>query len=141
MASSIPNRRIFTQDVLDAEGAIDSERLLYVLNTFMESVFILFEQGIEFGAHIKSDIRVLTFQTPTDYIASNNFNEIDFSINIKGARPTGVILGRIQDVDNLSKNFTDAVTITWREVTDQVKISFITGLEDDRTYRILLLVI
>lgn len=141
MAGSIPNRRIFTQDVLDADGAIDPERLLYVMNTFMESVFVLFEQGIELGPHVNADIRVLEFQTPSDYVASNNFNDVDFSINIKGKRPVGVILGRIQDVDDLDKNFTDAVTITWREVKNQIRVSYITGLEDDKTYRILLLVI
>lgn len=141
MAGTIPNRRIFTQDVLDADGNIDAERLLYVTNTFMESVFILFEQGIEIGPHLNAEIRTLSFQTPADYVATDNFNVIDFSINIKGKRPQGVLLSKIVDVDNLTKNYTSPVTLTWYEVKDQIRISFITGLEDNRTYNVTILVI
>jgi hypothetical protein len=140
--SAIPNRRIYTQDVLDENGNIDPELLLYVLNTFMEAVYVLFDGNIEFGTNISAQIRDLSFNTPTDYTGSpSGWNNIDFGINIKGRRPSGVFLGRIREADNINAVFTDPVTISWQETTEGVRINYITGLKDDTSYIITVVVI
>ena len=141
MSGSIPNRRIFIQDVIDGDGVIDAERLLFVTNTFMEAVYILFDQNIEHGDHINDEIIELTFNTAVDYVLNDTFAEIVFPINIKGKRVQGVILARIQDVDDINKIFTTPITLTWGEKDDKLKITFITGLEDNKSYAINVLVI
>ncbi len=141
MAAFIPNRRIYTQDVIDADGAIDTERLLYVLNLFMESVYNGFDKSIDFGLNINADIKTLLFNTTTNYTATNEFSEIVFPINKRGEAVEGIIVANIVDVNNLTKVFTSPVTLSWVEDKEKLKITYITGLEDKKSYSITVLVI
>ncbi len=141
MAAFIPARRIYTQDVIDDEGNIDSERLLYVLNLFMEAVYNGFNRNLDFGLNINADIKTLFFNTSTSYTATQDFTPIVFPINKVGERVEGIMIANIVDTKDLTKIYTTPVTLTWVEDKEKLKITYITGLEDKKSYKITVLVI
>lgn len=133
-------RRIYIQDVIDAEGNVDGERLLYPMNTFMESTYSLLDGGLRFGDNIAGQIRELTFTTASTYTASNTFTPLTFLTTIN-KRPEGVLLMQLQEADNPSAIITSPVYIHWREITNKISIDFVTGLSDSTSYKLRVMVV
>ena len=140
MATRLPIRRIYFQDIIDEEGNVNAEKLLYPVNTFMESTYEALNGQLEFGINIKSQIKTLTFTTEADYVASSNFIPLTF-INTLSSVVQGVVLLRIYKTDDASSIITNAVGIHWEPKQNDVKLAFVTGLADSTKYTIKLLVI
>lgn len=142
MAAIPPIRTIYTQDIIDDDGNVEGEKLLYPLNLFMEASYNIFDKGITFSENIVSQINNLTFTTASSYVASDTFIPITYLINMN-KRPEGVILLQTQVAEDINTVIVNPVTIDWREATDglSVSIGFITGLADSTKYNIRLLTI
>lgn len=142
MAAIPPIRTIYTQDIIDSDGNVEGEKLLYPLNLFMESSYTLFDKGLTFSENIVSQSNTITFTTASTYTASNTFVPITYLIKMS-KRPEGVILLQTQVADNINTIITNPVTIDWREAADGLSISigFITGLANSTKYNVSLLTI
>ncbi len=140
MAGSIQNRRIFVEDVIDKEGAIDAEKLLYVTNVFMEAVYGLFDANIEVREHLNADIIKLSFTTAGDYSTVQTFAPVSFKQTLK-KRPDGLVIINMINNTNRSKLFQSAVTLDWSEDKDTIKINYVTGLDDNTAYTLTILVL
>lgn len=141
MSFNLPSRRIYTPDVINDEGAIDPERLLYVINLFLEATFEMADKGMNLGDHVNGDIVTLNFNTGNGYSGLNTFSPILFNSNLKGKRPEAVLLGRIVDTEDQNKIFFSPVSISWVETIEQIKINYISGLEDNKSYRVTVVVL
>ncbi|MDB4786320.1 hypothetical protein OAG36_01150 [bacterium] len=134
MASQLPQiRRIYTQDVIDGEGNIDPERLLYTLNLFMESTYSLLDKGLNYDVNIISQTIELEFKTPSTYIASKTFSPVQFLININ-KKPEGVELLQIQKKGTVNDPITEPVHLSWCQKEESICISYISGLADNTSY-------
>jgi len=140
MASKVPIRRIYFQDVIDEEGNVNAEKLLYPVNTFMESVYQLFEGNIEFGVNIKSQTKTLTFTTESDYTSAQNFVPIKF-INSLNTVVTGVTMLRIFKTQDIEAVITSAVSIQWSPKQNDVSLNYVSGLADSTQYTIVLFIL
>lgn len=142
MANIPPIRTIYTQDIIDNEGKVDGEKLLYPLNLFMESSYSLFDKGITFGDNIVSQINTINFTTASTYTASNTFTPVTYLINMS-KRPEGVMILQTQVAEDINTVTTNPVSIDWSEATDglSISINFVTGLANSTQYNIRLLTI
>jgi len=135
-----PIRKIYTQDVVDGDGNVDGDRLLYPLNLFMESTYTLFDGDIQFGENIASQMNVITFTTESDYTSADNFIPVSYLKSMR-KRPEGVVVLQTQVESNINTVITNPVTVHWNETTTGINISFVTGLDDSTAYSIRLLTI
>ena len=140
MSSIPPVRRIQMQDVMLDDGTIDTERLLYSVNQFLESAYEIFDGGTDFVQNIASQIQVLEFVTAATYTASKTFAEQTFLINMKRA-PHGVLVLQIYDKNDINTPITEAVSLSWRVIKESISIDFVTGLKDSTTYILRIMVI
>ena len=134
-----PVKRIETQDVV-TEGELDTERFIYSINLFFESVFALLNAGLRFGDNITSEIRTVTFTTSASY-SSNDFSAIKLTLSIP-KKPEGIIPLQIYQTNSSGTVITDPVTVDWKELTNgQISINFVTGLSDSTEYTMRVLIL
>ena len=140
MANTPPIRRIYTQDVINSDGTIDAERLLYPMNQFLEATSSILDGRIEFDENIATQIKKLSFTTSSTYLSAGTFTAIPFTLSISN-KPRGVLLLDVSKKDDATAIIKDPVSIQWSQSNDKININFITGLDDSTSYNITVMVV
>ncbi len=140
MAIPVPIRKIYMADVIDNEGNVQAERLLYPLNLFLETTYNLLDGNLEFGENVKSQISELEFKTSSTYESAGTFTPIVFKNNIN-SKVNGLIMLNIYKSDNINEIIIDPVTLQWQAVKREIKITFVTGLKSNTRYKIKIMVV
>ena len=134
MASLPKVKRILREDLKDAPSWID--KLIYILNLFMDSVYSALNKNLTFGDNIRAQIK--TFQITAGTTADLNI----FSFQTSITNPAGVILMNIVDTQGNYTVITSATSIpSWHYISGKLYIDSITGLTDTHVYNITVLVI
>lgn len=131
-------RRISREDLKDAPSWI--ERLLYPINLVFDALYIALNKGLTFQENINSTIRELDFTTESTYISSKAWVPIRFTHGLR-TRPYAVLLCQIFENEGVTTPITEPVYVDWIEINGQIVINFITGLTNDKTYKIRVLVL
>ena len=110
------------------------EKVLYLINRFVETVYQLFNKNLTFADNFNAQI----FKTRITQ------NDIDVGYKIKTTvkgTPAGVIKLRIVKVTGSHEAITDAVDIDWEWNDNFIVIKNITGIDSSSSYDISLLII
>ncbi len=127
-------RRIYTEDVINSDGTINSERLLYSINLFIENTYNILDRGITYDNNIDSQTAELTFKTSSLYTSAKQFNKVTFLIAM-GGKPIGCEILNIVDVSTNHQIITDPVSLAWSVNKQSIVIDFVAGLKDSTSYK------
>lgn len=139
----LPNqKRIMREDLQDAPSWID--RLLFPLNSFMESVYYALNKNITFNENIACQIREITFTTPSTYGVGSpvgvDFDEIRFSNQLRTV-PQGVIIMQLNITNSVDTPLYTAQSLHWYHDDGIIYIPYISGLSASTDYTLRVLVI
>lgn len=132
MARLPSQRRIAREDLQEADSWID--KLLFPLNSFMESIYNAMNKNLTFEENIQSSFSTFQFETKSDY-SIGNFVAIDLN---KGLATTvkiqGVLLCQIYVQNKQQEAITEPVFIDWVELNNKLRIKYISGLSNSTKY-------
>ena len=87
---------------------------------------------------MKSQIKTITFRTPSTYTSAKDFTEINY-LNTLGRKTQILLLGYIEEIGTPKKKH-DARTLSWYDNNDgTVTIHYISGLSNSKNYNITIL--
>jgi hypothetical protein len=130
--------RIRKEDIPDSPQWM--ERVLYVLNRFLETVVLIFNKNINFQDNIDSQI----------YSDTINKASIDSDYKIKVTMkeiPTGVSILKLKRTTESFTSFTVAPWINWEYLTDEntgartITIHEILGIDTTSDYELTILIV
>jgi len=116
------------------------DKMLYVLNRFMEETYGAFNKDITFNENIACGLRDITFTTKSTYAAPDNEFDMQRISNPLRVNPTGVLLMRAQNLTN-NQPIKSALGIDWDIVDNNIRILHVSGLEASTKYKLSLLII
>lgn len=124
-------RRLNREDFQDAPSWVDP--MLNSINIFMDSVYNLFNRHVSLVDNLNSQFITLKVSTKSD----GTINPIKQRVSIRG-KVTGLVVVRVvsEDVANITTPF-----INWIQNGDVLEISKIAGLNNNKDYKIIILVI
>lgn len=138
--SKLPSqKRILKEDIKDAPSWID--KIITPLNVFMEVVWNALNKNLTFEDNFVSLTKEVEFTTLSTYSSGliSGFEPIKFKHNLKN-KPTGVLLTQILLTNDVYGVILNPVTINWIELNGEIIVNYITGLDNEKTYTIRLLV-
>lgn len=146
--AKITAKRLLKEDLQkDSKEALPTwvDPFIYVFNLFLEQVTRAFSKGLTFEENILSETKLIRFTTGSTYTA-NDFTVQKIKWNNTTTKPTGVIVlsAILVAVAGVAVNYTPlytAVFCDWLYVNGQVEIRYISGLANDSTYEVRLLVV
>ena len=127
-------KKILREDIKEAPAWID--KLIYVLNKFMEEVYGALNKNITFTENIASDIRSISFLTKSTY----PIFDIQKIANPLSTIPMGVILLKAQNVSD-NQSIKSPLGIDWDFNEGNVRILHISGLEASMKYKLSFLIL
>lgn len=141
--AQLPNqRRILREDLKDAPTWVD--KLLFPINSFMESVYYALNRNITFNENIACQLRRVSFTTTSSYNSSpqsaDNFPLIQFATSLRTV-PMGVIPLQLFVNGDVETPLLAPYNISWYHNNGTLFITYISGLDDSTTYTLQLLVI
>lgn len=128
-------KKILREDVKDAPPWID--KLLYVLNRFMEEVYGALNKDLTFVDNIAASTKALTFTTKSTYPLEFDIQKIS---NPLKTNPQGVILMRQQNLTN-NLPIKSSIGIDWDIIEGNIRILHVSGLTASTKYQLSLLII
>lgn len=138
MAKLPSQKRISREDLSEADSWI--VRLLNPLNSFMESIYYALNRNLTFKDNIQSRVYEFSFSTASDYTSNNTFSEINVSKGFK-EKANGVLILQIYEKDKQYDPITESISIDWIEINQNIRIKFISGLDDSKNYVCRILII
>ncbi len=137
MASLNKIYRILVED-LGADVPESVRKLLSPINTFFESTYSALNKDLTFNENIRSIYKEFVITTPSTYTSSNDFQKITFKNPLKTNLDTILISQIAEDNDNFIPVY-KANSVSWKEYNKTVTIYHISGLENDKAYKVKLL--
>lgn len=137
MANLPSQKRILEQD-LGSDVPSWTRKLLSPLNSFFESLYSAFNKDITFNENIRSEYREFIVNTSANYTISNEFQVIKFKNNLKEKVDTIIISQIAEDKPNFIPIY-KPVTLSWNEYNKEITIHFVAGLEDNKSYKMKIL--
>jgi len=137
MASLNKIYRILVED-LGSEVPESVRKLLSPINTFFESTYSALNNDLTFRENIRSLYKDFVITTSSTYISSNDFQKITFKNPLKSNLDTVLIAQIREDNDNFIPVYFPT-SVSWNEYNKTVTIHFISGLENNKAYRVKLL--
>ncbi len=132
-------RRLTNDDIPDLSKAEGKDRLFSTLNFFMEQVTNILTAKLTIGDNVTGQVLTAKFTTPTTYEVSSDFTPFQLAVK---TQPLAVIVGKIVKTNEQTLVLKSAVTVDWTQVTStQLRVNFVTGLEDNTNYTITLVVL
>lgn len=128
MAKLPTQKYISREDLKEAPAWI--ERLLYPINSFMQSVAQALQKNLTFEENIACAVKEYRFQTPATYPTDMPF--IRFSTDMK-RKPRGLILLKV-GLYAAEAEPTGEATVSWAESEGVVTITAISGLAASKDY-------
>jgi hypothetical protein len=126
---SLPeSKTLVREDFPEQAGWID--KLLRPLNAFITSTASTFQAALLHGQNVQLEER--TFATAP---AVADAFPLRFAIKMR-TRPRSLVVGRIENLTD-GGTFSDAVFASWELTRDEVRVTHLTGLSDDKKYRVL----
>ena len=138
MSNLITQNRIFVEDIKDPKMGFDL--ITRSFNKLVQDILNTFNQNLNFGDNIDSNIKKLSFKTMSTYNLGD-WIPIKFPCGTKG-KPFAVLLGQI--IENPNEAYTaieTGVTISWMEINREININFVSGLKNSTQYNITFLVL
>jgi hypothetical protein len=126
---SLPeSKTLVREDFPEQAGWID--KLLRPLNAFITSTASTFQGALLHGQNVQLEER--TFATTPAVVDAFPMR---FALKMR-ARPRSLVVGRIENLTD-GGTFSDAVFASWELTRDEVRVTHLTGLSDDKKYRVL----
>ena len=124
-------RRLNREDFQDAPSWIDP--MLNTLNAFMDSVYNIFNRNVSLIDNLNMQIITLSVSTKSD----GSINPIEQKLAIRG-KVNGVVVLKVisEDIANITTPF-----LNWTQSSDILEISNIASLNNNKDYKIIILVI
>lgn len=137
MAALPPIRRIFKED-LGSDVPEWITRLLAPLNLSLDALYRALNKNIEHVKNIKDqerDFLIVGGATAAD-------NTYSFPVELQGAKPRGLVVVSVGRSDGTVETFEEAVFCSWHweSQSNTVQITGITGLTEDVSYQLRVLV-
>lgn len=104
----------------------------------MESIYSALNRQLTFQENITCNLRELVVNTASNY-TTGTFTPITFPTNLRGRKPIGVLI--LQITESTGAVITNAVTPSWVDLSGQIQINYISGLENSKQYTVLFLVV
>lgn len=131
-------RTIFRENIPESPAWVI--KILQPLNLLIESIVNAFSNQLTFSENIAAQIRFIEFTTLSTYTSADDFTTISFT-NTLGGRALGVLIMNAAVDDDDFIPITKAVSLSWREVEGIIRIEHIAGLEDDTSYKFIVIVV
>jgi hypothetical protein len=132
-------KRIRREDVPDLPDSIG--RLLYPLNSFMDTVWNTLNKNITFADNFQSFQKSLEFTTNANY-TSGVWEPLVFAIpDTFKVRVSGVLVLQLLPKDISLVTNVSGLYVAWREIDRTVEVPWIGGLADSTTYNVSFLVV
>ena len=130
--------RILKEDIKEAPNWID--KVIYPINLFCETIYSALNKNITFQDNIASQIKEVTFKTASTYVSNSDFEVVNFLNSLK-TRAMGCQILQITEVTGNYIPIKEPVSLDWTEVNGSINIHFVSGLKDNTTYNLRILVI
>lgn len=137
--AKLPSVKSIRREDLSPDAPSWVDNLLGTLTIFMESVYSALNKDITFTENIACNIREFVINTKNNY-TSGNFDAFTFPSGLR-SKPNGVIVLSVTNQTNPDTLFTSAVSLDWRDLSGQIQIRNITGLDNSKKYTIKVMVI
>jgi hypothetical protein len=134
----LPTVKGIRREDLGPEAPSWVDQLLSPLSSFMEAIYSAFNKQITFTENIACKFQESTFTTSSAY-STGTFDPIIFPSGLRG-RANGVIALSATDQTN-KLVIKKAVSLAWEDLSGDIKINYITGLENSTKYFVRMLVI
>ena len=128
-------KKILKEDLKDSPIWVD--KMLYVLNRFMEEIYGALNRDLTFTDNIASSFKSISISTYANYPTSFDTMKI---ANPLRTNPTGVILIRSINSDNNSP-IKSAIGIDWDFLDGNIRILHVSGLAASTNYQLSFLII
>lgn len=133
--AKVPSVRRITIDAIG--GAIPtwfSEGVLYILNLLIDSQVTSLDKGLTVAENMNAQVKELTFTTSSTY-TGGDWTTIKFKHSLFG-KASGVSIAQIWVKDDRSLVIKSATTLDWTEENGQIKVRYISGLNNSLTYTV-----
>jgi len=132
----LPNvQKILRQDVADAPDWI--VKVIEPFNQFFQDIYIGLSKDITFSENIASRIVEVSFLTLSTYPV---FTPINLPHQLRTI-PEGVMIMRIFEKTANNTPITNAVSLDWQHLSENVRINHVAGLAASKAYTMKLLII
>lgn len=118
----------------DAPAWVDN--LLGPLTVFMEAIYSALNKQITIRENIAATIREFNFVTKSNY-STGGWDIIQFPSGLK-TKPTACWVGYIQEANQ--SIIYDPVTVSWEDLSGDIRVNYITGLSNSTQYTVRLIV-
>ncbi len=135
MAALPKFRRIQREDIKDAPNWVNG--MLYILNGFMEGIYLALSHNLTFSDNIASFTK--TFQVKAGAAALNNTTQFSLPTSFQN-KPQGCVVINVANTASTLTPTTAAVFVSWRFNNSLIVIDAISGLTSGQTYNISVLV-
>lgn len=132
MAVLPTTKRISKEDIKDAPSWFDP--FLTQINTFFSAVYDALNGQVTFVDNITAQVKDLTFTTLATY-SSDDWQSFSFKSSLR-KKATGLL---ILDLTQEAESYTpvkQAVSLDWTELNGNIVIGFVSGLENETTYHL-----
>ena len=135
--SKLPSiNKIVKESIKDAPGWVDG--LIGPINSFFETIYYAFNKNLTFEDNFVAQIVELTFTTGGTYFSGDVFPEVSFKRTIFN-RAQGLMIMSIIQVENNYTPITGGTSLQWEDMNGNIKIYYVSGLADSKTYKMRLL--
>ena len=134
--------RILKEDLKEAPSWID--KLLYPINTFIESVYNALNKNITFTDNIACQIKQISFTTQAAYTdgGSANWTDISFPNTLRNKAQGALFLDiREDNTIFIPATSNSSLSLSWIELEGRIIVKYITGLKNSTKYNITLLIL
>ncbi len=136
MAALPPLQSIIAEHVTNADGTLDPQRLLFVLNQFMGAVYSALNRGIALGANILAEVKELPLFTTAATVEATFPMYLTMSAGMP-PNPKGVWVAYAKNRTNTSTLFYSPPTVDWEPVGDgRIRIKYLSGLDASTKYQV-----
>lgn len=135
--SKLPSvNKIAKEALKDAPSWVDG--LIGPINSFFETIYYAFNKNLTFEDNFIAQIVELTFTTPATYVPDQDFPDLTFRRTFF-SKAQGLLIMSITQVESNYTPITNATSLQWEDMNGTIKIYYVAGLADSKTYKIRLL--
>jgi hypothetical protein len=132
----LPTVKSIRREDIGPEAPAWVDNLLGPLTTFMEAIYSALNRQLTFQENIACTIRDFSFTTSSTY-NTGDFTAINFPSGLR-TKPIGCMILQITNAN--ASVITSAVSLSWEDLSGNIKINYVSGLANSNQYNMRLLV-
>jgi hypothetical protein len=132
----LPTVKSIRREDIGPEAPAWVDNLLGPLTTFMEAIYSALNRQLTLQENIACTIRDFSFTTSSTY-NTGDFTAINFPSGLR-TKPIGCMILQITNAN--ASVITSAVSLSWEDLSGNIKINYVSGLANSNQYNMRLLV-